>query len=338
MDDRIIFVVGSPRSGTTMMGLILGSNPRVHTFHEIHFFDKQWAPGDKHTCLSLDSARKLSQRLSKEEASKVHLIHRGRTDNRVYTGSVVDDLKPDTLYSHEIYRSFLMANTRENDKRIPCENTPGYIFYLDQILDLFPEARVISMVRDPRDVLLSQKYRWKLFYGSENTMWRNVFRTWMNYHPISTSRLWNAAVKIARRYEDHASVYTVRYEDILLDPEKEVGKICRFTGIDYDARMLEVSRMGSSIAEDKPDMKGIDKTRSANWKKGGLNSAELFLCQTINRNHMKRYQYRPVSHSLNIFLMVWYLMTFPVKLLISFMMHQREIKDIKEAVRRRLAW
>ncbi|WP_263786843.1 sulfotransferase [Salinibacter grassmerensis] len=44
-DHRCTFVVGSSRSGTTMMGRILGRHPAVYTFHELHFFEQMWSPG-----------------------------------------------------------------------------------------------------------------------------------------------------------------------------------------------------------------------------------------------------------------------------------------------------
>lgn len=46
------------------------------------------------------------------------------------------------------------------------------------------------MVRDPRDVLLSQKYKWKIrFLGANNIPYREVLRCWANYHPIAIAKL-----------------------------------------------------------------------------------------------------------------------------------------------------
>ena len=40
----MVFVVGNSRSGTTMMGRILGNHPDVYTFGELHFFGQLWSP------------------------------------------------------------------------------------------------------------------------------------------------------------------------------------------------------------------------------------------------------------------------------------------------------
>ena len=84
-----------------------------------------------------------------------------------------------------------------------------------EILELFPEAKLINMVRDPRDILLSQKKRWKRFWRPEQKMLELSVRTWMNYHPISPSRLWNAAVSAAGRARNERQILSVRYEDII---------------------------------------------------------------------------------------------------------------------------
>ena len=42
--EKMLFVVGNSRSGTTMMGRILGNHPDVFTFGELHFFGQLWSP------------------------------------------------------------------------------------------------------------------------------------------------------------------------------------------------------------------------------------------------------------------------------------------------------
>ena len=336
-EKKFIFIVGSPRSGTTMTALILGRHPAVHTFHELWFFEKGWSPADGIRPLHMDDARKLERKLLAREV-KGGLKRKGRTDNRIHQGSIVANIDPRKLDAPEIYKQFLMVNTKENNREIPCEHTPGYIFYLEEILELFPRAKVISLVRDPRDVLLSQKKRWRQRLQKESEpKSHTALRVWMNYHPVSTSHLWYTAVRKARSFEDHPNVHTVRYEDILNDPEQEILKICRFIGIDYFKEMLRVPRVGSSHVRDNTHHKGIDKTRSGKWRKGGLNSAEIFFNQSINHYHMKHFHYLPVKRHVNPALLCFYLITFPAKLLISFFIHTPEIANIGEAVRRRLS-
>jgi hypothetical protein len=237
----------------------------------------------------------------------------------------------------DVYEAFLRKNTLEHGKTIPCEQTPNYIYYLREILEAFPKARVVNIVRDPRDVLLSQKKRWRRYYQSSSEMvGREALRSWMNYHPVSTSWMWRAAVKHAMLFEGHPRVYNVRFEDILENPEKEVGAICSFIGIPYQPEMLDVPVRGSSLVSDRQGQKGIDKARTGNWRDGGLNSAERFLCQRINRSLMTGFLYPHEKSTPSLLLLVGYMCTLPVKLIMTFMMHVWTFKNLPDAVKRRL--
>jgi hypothetical protein len=211
--DTLIFVLGNPRSGTTMMGRILGNHPSIHTFRELHFFEQLWAPEDENRKLSASEASDLAARLICIENDG--FFTQGNPGRFNKQGRlIVENIKDFSPVG--IYEAFLKYNTSENGKTIPCEQTPGYVYYIQEILDLLPEARIINMVRDPRDILLSQKNRWKRrFISKEKKLPKIIFRTWMNYHPVSTSWLWNAAIKTAYNFIDNRRVYPVRFEDVL---------------------------------------------------------------------------------------------------------------------------
>ena len=338
-ENTFIFVVGNPRSGTTMMGRLLGNHPMIHTFDaELHFFEKLWAPEDRNRQVSLAEATDFAARLACIEHDK---FFRQGDPKRFWAKAreVVQGVSANNFSLADIYKTFLKHAAAANGKTIPCEQTQGYVYYLRELLDLFPGAKVINMVRDPRDVLLSQKCRWKIQFAKPQIFRRQtVIRTWMNYHPISTSRLWRAAVRTADKFKDDGRLCSVRFEDLLEHPEKESRKICEFIGVSYYPNMLEVPRTNSSLVPDRPDQKGIDPARTANWKSGGLNPAEIFISQTIAEDTMKKWGYRPARTLPNPLALAFYGGTFPVKLFLTVLLHRKYIKNIREAVKRRLLW
>nr|MCR5854169.1 sulfotransferase [Thermodesulfobacteriota bacterium] len=96
----------------------------------------------------------------------------------------------------DVYKFFLYYETKKNKKEIPCEQTPRNLYYLKEIFENVPEAKVIYMLRDPRAVLLSQKNKWKMkFLGHKNMPLKEALRSWINYHPYTISKLWNSASK-----------------------------------------------------------------------------------------------------------------------------------------------
>ena len=333
----LLFVVGNPRSGTTMMGRILGNHPSIYTFnHEHHFFDKLWEPGDMNRKLTVSEAADLAARLMCFQYYGLAALRDHRefeADGRRF----IESINTEVLNPTVVFEIFLRSTAAEKGKCIPCDQTPGYVYYLQEILNLFPEVKIINMVRDPRSVLHSQKNKWKRkFLGKKEWPVWFVFRTWMNYHPLSASKLWNAAVRHAYESKNDKRVYFTKFENVLEDPEKEVRKICDFIGVSYCDSMLEVPMIGSSLVPDKPDRTGIDKKRAYGWEGGGLNSAELFICQMITGNTMKRIGYKCIEVFPNPFRLIFYLLTFPVKLFLAILLQMKDIKDIRDAVKRRL--
>ena len=57
----------------------------------------------------------------------------------------------------EVFQQFLTYETTKNNASVAVCQTPTNVYHLDKILESFDQFKVINMVRDPRDVLLSQK-------------------------------------------------------------------------------------------------------------------------------------------------------------------------------------
>ena len=332
-----IFIVGNARSGTTMMGCILGNHPAVYTvMNELHFFDKLWSPAATDRKLSGEETIQLAAKLLNIQANSI--FFQEDTDKFQERARQIVQHLPGTQFSAvEVYAHFLHAVTAEREKRISCEQTPQYIYYLQDILSLFPDAKVIHMLRDPRDVLLSMKNKWQgRFLNKKQSNLKNSFHLWVHYHPIFTSRFWQTAIEKAERLSDDPRVYVVRFEDVLKFPDKTVTKICAFLGLKYHPDMLNVPIVSSSFIPEDPANAKIDPTRAENWKKGGLNSAELFINQIITGRLMQKFGYKPVKVFPNPFLFLWYLCSLPVKACLSFLSQIRDFSNIRDAVKRRL--
>jgi hypothetical protein len=124
-----------------------------------------------------------------------------------------------SLSQRELIRSFvsrvgrrdrtLVINVHRNFQRAP---------------EVFPDARYIHLLRDPRDVASSAvKMGWagNVFYGVD--------------HWINTERDFDALAKLVAPER----ILTLRHRALILDPEKELARVCRFIGVGYDPAMLE---------------------------------------------------------------------------------------------------
>ncbi len=335
-DRRSIFIVGSSRSGTTMMGRILDRHPKVYTFHELHFFEQLWSPKKGSSEERAEAVDRAAELLHLERDAG-YLSPDNSSTYRTDAEELIDEGPPiHEMTALDIYRTVLFREAEENGTSIPCEQTPRNIFYLEELLDQFPGARILHMVRDPRDVLLSQKRKWRRrFLGASNLPRTEVARSWVNYHPLTISQLWRASVQAVVPFHDHPRVHAVAFEDVLNRPERTVREICEYVGISFRKSMLSVRQIGSSHQEDRPDERGIDSSRAGTWHEGGLSDTEVFLCETVAEASMKEHGYEPADRDPNPLRLMLSLLLFPIKLGGAFLLNLPRMDDVRDAVRRR---
>lgn len=338
--EKMLFVVGNSRSGTTMMGRILGNHEDVYTFGELHFFGQLWSPAQTSVLQESDVLE-----LATELFCSQRIGYRKQGDPQQFqedARKLYDWIGVQTNSPTDLFHAFLRYESNLNGKSIPCDQTPRNVFYIDEIIKFYPNSNIINMIRDPRDVLLSQKRKWKRrFLGGSDLPLIESLRDWVNYHPITISRIWQTAVEAADRLADNENVHTVYFEHLLGSPEKTVAALCENIEIEYTPSMLQVPQVGSSIDSDRPTEIGINPDRAGNWsssnlKKGKLNSSEIYINQKINRKLMKKHNYIVVKVIPNVFRLLIDVITFPMKILLAFLCNLDRIKNIKETIRRRL--
>ena len=340
-----------------MMGRILGNHPDVHTFGELHFFGQLYSPSRASQAVggtSRSRKKGISESLNEPEAvelaAKLLCIQREgyrthgnprrfREEARTFLGALSEyPATPVALFS-----AFLCRETAQKGKSIPCDQTPRNVFYLEDILRHYPQAKVINMIRDPRDVLLSQKRKWKRrFLGGTDMPLKETLRDWINYHPITISRIWHTAINAADKFADSDRVMSVYFEELLAQPEATVRQICDFVRIAYSEALLQVPQVGSSSGADKPAQLGINAARANSWEKGSgsgepeLSSAEIYLCEALNAPLMKKHNYPLVSRRPNPVRLAIDILSFPMKLTMALLCNLDRMKNIRETLKRRL--
>lgn len=335
MDNQIVFVVGNSRSGTTLLGRILGLNSHIYTFNELHFFEGLVSPDALSSNVALNDNELLSLLERLFTSTREGLFEPVRAGR--YRDCALNIIsKTDKKDPVSIYRAFLNDEARRQGKIIPCEQTPRYLFFLDEILHLIPEAKIINMVRDPRDVLKSQKNKWRRrFLGAKNIPLYEVVRAWANYHPYIIAKLWSSCILQAERYSYDPRVMSVRFEDLMDHPTDTVRAISHFLGVPFEERMLHVPQIGSSTGFDRPNEIGINTSRACNWMRGGLRQYEIQICEAVAACEMKKQGYDLVtSGRIGLRALPCMLHLF-LKLSIAVPMNLSRTKNLKDTLRRR---
>ena len=220
--DAAIFVGGMPRSGTSLMRDILGSHPDVAMFvGELPLWRE----------LAAAHAGRSLARAEDRDALIRDLVTHPRMQQAQMTLDA-DELaaalaREPAVSLGTVFAHALRQYARREGKPRWGVKDPRNEFHADQILAEFPAARVVHMLRDPRDVLASQRAMW----GSRAQ------------HIVSTTHDWRRSAALARRHQavHRGSYAVVRYEDLVLDPARVVRDLCRTLDLDYRPAMLDLA-------------------------------------------------------------------------------------------------
>ncbi len=266
INSRLIFVTGASRSGTTLTAQLLGRHSEIAKLKEMQFFGEFWdprLPGGRQT--GEGRLRAIHTLFDRQE----HGVVRGRADEhnaeaKQFAGSLPVDIRP-----AELFAATVMHFAAREGKSIACDQTPRNIFYAAALLDYYPNARIVHLVRDPRGVMASQKYRWRLRSLSRHKAHTSLIqplRTWVNYHPYTVAQLWNKATRLALNLVDHPRFKLIRFEDLIERPESTLRDVAAFLEVPFESTMLDVAQVNSSHDRGNETSGGFNRSTLERWR------------------------------------------------------------------------
>lgn len=211
--DGPIFIVGAPRSGTTLLRNALNRHPRIAVCRETEFrhyvYRRRRAFGG------------LNDRRNRERVVREYLaLERIRR-----TSLNLDDLASCLMEEGDSYpalfSSLLRFYMRAQGKQRWGEKTPDHALFADKLLAWYPGAMVVHILRDPRDVVASLLD----MPSFPNSVFGNA-NLWLNFN--------RAAVSASR----DPGYVLVRYESFVAEPERELRRLCDIFGESYSDEML----------------------------------------------------------------------------------------------------
>jgi hypothetical protein len=220
-----MFVVGAARSGTTLLQRMLDAHPLLAVVNETYWLPRKFRERTGLTREGLVTPALLPQLLASPKFSRM-----GVTEEDLF--GLLADGEP-VRYERFVRRIFDLYAQRQG-KPLAGDKTPGYVRRIGQIHELWPRARFVHIVRDPRDVCLSM-LEWR---SGRRTA--GQFGTWDVDPVISTALYWSYSVAIGREAGESlgpALHREVRYEDVVSSPEGELEQICGFLGLPYAEQM-----------------------------------------------------------------------------------------------------
>jgi hypothetical protein len=228
-----IFVVGVARSGTTLLSAMLAAHSRLDCGPESRFFARfrHLDPGARRATLDPAAwpahAVDFIASLRNQSHPVVELFGLRIEDVHDYLAG-----RPPSLAA--MLESLTVLHARRYGKARWIEKTPRHLLMTDLLRRLWPEARIVRIVRDPRDVALSLA---GLPFAKESVV-GNLVRVDQDDR-ASRDRIATDALAM-----------TLRYEDLVSEPERELRRICEFIGEPYEPAMLDARTSASAVAAD----------------------------------------------------------------------------------------
>jgi hypothetical protein len=220
-NSQLVFVVGRGRSGTSLLCSILSSHPDVAVVPEglfiINLYKKyrgvnHW---DEKSLMRFYHDLLLDERLSQ-----------WWNFDKAEMKEELKQLEGERTFSslcRFVYQKEACATGRKEPGLIIDKNNT-YSLFIPEIVEVFPTAKFVHIVRDPRDTVASYK---QVSFDASGTI--ALAQRWKHYNRV--------ILNDAARFPD--KFHLILFEDLLLKPQKTLSDLCSFLGIDFSDDLLQ---------------------------------------------------------------------------------------------------
>lgn len=226
LPERPFFIVGHPRSGTTLLRFMLASHPRLFVPDETGFIPFLVKKNQIDAPLTLAQTEKILQRIGalnflwRDCVKDIPAFYASLPEPRL--NHLLDSIFRNHTADHPI--------TRWGDK------TPLYIQYIDLLNRIFPEAQFIHLIRDGRDAALSARKKWP-----ENAAYMDSYYLLKNWVRNIRTGLQ------AGQWLGEARYFELYYETLVQKPEETLRAMCTFLGEEFNPAMLNHTALARQI-------------------------------------------------------------------------------------------
>jgi hypothetical protein len=286
--DAPIFIVGANRSGTTLLRLILNAHSRIAVPDELVYITsylgnrgvEEWKdPG-----FSASRYRHFVENFLRRNEDALSPLNLDALADDIVTSTSPNFRSP--------YQMALEAWARYHGKKRWGEKTPSNIFYADTILEMFPDAQFIHLIRDPRAGVASMQDVW--FFSNDPV-----------FNALNRKKYLTEGQAILEKYVPDQQRYVARYEDLVRDPETVVRDLCTFLNESFEPRMLEFYKDATQYMKDeaaesfnKAATRPISSDKVDKWK-DRLRPNAVAKIEAICEKEMHQHQYSLSGHSLS---------------------------------------
>lgn len=205
---NLVFIISQPKAGSTLLQRILAGHPDVQTsaetwlmLHPLYAFKHQRVQTDYNSRWAANGVTEFLDNY----ANGAETYRNGLRE-----------------FARSIYGEALSAS----GKRLFLDKTPRYSMVADDLIELFPEAKFVFLIRNPLGVLKSELHTY-------------VKGDWSVLGAFKPDLIDAPSRVVAARDRLGDEGFTIHYESLVAEPESSVRQLCEFLDVDYLDSMLD---------------------------------------------------------------------------------------------------
>ena len=293
LSNNPIFIVGCPRSGTTLLQALLSTQYPICSFRETHFFTKikpelviDVTGHVKKCCLN-----KIFELLH----SILDLQLTGKERDYITALTIDNKLTPKRLFEIIVYRMLSEQYGTTSKSVVWLEKTPDHALHLEEICDWYASARVIHIVRHPVPVIYSMINNFKFLEDRSVSL---------------LAERWLVTIEAVDSLSRRLSILTVKYEDLVNNVNKVIKSICGYLHVEFNQQALNQYTAKAKVITTNSESwkRDVQKQIISNSNSIALKKCTIFskmLIYFITRKKSTKYGYFKNMPLINVAYLLW---------------------------------
>jgi len=293
--DSPIFIVGLPRTGSTLWLNIITRNPAVFGIGEMLVLTPLWRRDLRYFLKT-----QVGDLLERENVKRmVDLMFSGKRipgisssfwryevqahDSPELKERIVHRLQGTKPGPRTVFQAIIEEMPRHHGFSRCCVKFPVFVNHVPELVKWYPRCRVVHIIRDPRAMAISRA----LFRGERRLRQRQLTILFASLQYVWTS-------KVHDRLSSLPNYGLFRYEDLLANPAGTIRDLCDFVEIEFRPQMLEpYAGQASSLTGTKSG--GFNRKPGTHWTEA-ISPFEKCVITALTRSSMRRFGYDPENH------------------------------------------
>lgn len=260
-----VFIIGGSRTGSEMLKTMLSASPELNFTDELYVLCPWWLHKDLRSNLrervgDMTSANAVNDVIDLVFSGVLYGWTWSVAEQELDKDLLREELLKRPVTVESILTAVLAVNARLRDKPRAGAKFPVHYSYAQELLNWYPDCRLIHTTRDPRAVYASQANK---YIKAGDRISRRIVERCRQFTHINIQVAWTA--EIHRRLQSLENYRLVRYEDVVANPEERIRELCRFLDVQFVPEMLHPQQYGSTFGS-IGGRRGVDPGALQAWR------------------------------------------------------------------------